>query len=329
MSSKILPERLSDLAAIRDVLECESRAIALVAARIDEAIEQPLDLMFTLRGRLIFTGVGKMGYIGRKAAATFCSTGSPAIFLHAGEAAHGDLGIVTKDDVVVALSNSGQTAELLNLLPYLRRFDIPMICITGNTASELARRSRYTIDIGIASEADPNQLAPTSSTTVALAICDALAIALARRRGFTKDQFAIFHPGGNLGRKLLLTTAELMHRGVDIPCAEPDVSLRDAMLEVSKKRLGAILIVDSANRLQGIVTDGDIRRILQQNHDPWGDSIACYMSGNPIRIAEQSLAADALRLMQDSQITVLPVVNADSTVCGIVHLHDLIRAGLA
>lgn len=329
MLPEIQPERISDLAAIRNVLESESRAISLVAARIDATIEQPLELMFALKGRLIFTGVGKMGYIGRKAAATFCSTGSPAIFLHAGEAAHGDLGIVTSEDVVVALSNSGQTAELLNLLPYLHRFDIPMICITGNADSELARRSRYAIDIGITCEADPNQLAPTSSTTVALAVCDALAIALARRRGFTKDQFAIFHPGGNLGRKLLLTTAELMHRGKDIPCAKPDVSLRDAMLEISRKRLGAILIVDGSNRLQGIITDGDLRRILQQNQNPWGDSIAAYMSENPIRISDDSLAADALRLMQESQITVLPVVNADSIVCGIVHLHDLIRAGLA
>ena len=306
----------------------EADAIVSAASRLGSAAADVVELLSDNQGRAVFSGMGKMGYIARKAAATFCSTGSPAIFLHPAEAVHGDLGVVSPDDIFVALSYSGQTAELLNLLPYMTRFDIPVVAITGNPNSELARHSRLVIDIGVESETAGDEVAPASSTTVGLCMCDALAIAVARKRGFTNEQFAMFHPGGNLGRKLLLTTQQIMHAGDEIPVADPNLKLREAIVEVSQKRLGCVVVTQS-DQIVGILTDGDIRRALQKNENPLGDPVSQHMTPSPISIASTALAADALRLMQQRSITVLPVVDEQQQLTGIIHLHDLLKAGLA
>ena len=319
----------TELDNIREVMLHEAAAIVATAERLGDSATEALELMsLGKQGRIVFSGMGKMGYIGRKAAATFCSTGSPAIFLHPAEAVHGDLGVIGKADVFVALSSSGQTSELLSLIPYLHRFDIPIVAITGNPTSDLAKRSRIVIDIGIASETNGDEVAPTSSTTVALAVCDALAIAIARMHGFTKEQFAIFHPGGNLGRKLLLTVEELMHVGESIPWATRETELREAIVVMSRKRLGSVVVLDQG-KIGGILTDGDIRRILEKNENPLCESVEEHMTLTPETIEQDALAADALRLMQQRSITVLPVVDIEQRVTGIIHLHDLLQAGIA
>ena len=319
----------TELDNIREVMLREADAIVSTAARLGSSATEALELMsLTKQGRIVFSGMGKMGYIGRKAAATFCSTGSPAIFLHPAEAVHGDLGVIGNDDVFVALSGSGQTSEVLNLVPYLRRFDIPIIAITGNSTSDLAKRSRIVIDIGIDRETDGDEVAPTSSTTVALAVCDALAIAIARKRGFTRQQFAAFHPGGHLGRKLLLTVEELMHAGDAIPVATRETKLREAIVEMSRKRLGSV-VVNDRGRIIGILTDGDVRRVFEKNENPLDESVERHMTQTPETIVQDALAADALRLMQERSITILPVVDSNQKLCGIIHLHDLLQAGIA
>lgn len=313
---------------VKDVLYQESDALRSVATSIDVQICRCIDLIVQSRGRVIFTGVGKMGYVGRKAAATFCSTGAPAIFLHAGEAAHGDLGIVTSEDVVIALSYSGQSDEVLGLMPYMQRFNIPVISITGNLESQLARLSQYVINVQV--DSNPEYLvAPTSSTTVALAVCDALAVTVARLRGFTNEQFAIFHPGGNLGRKLLTTVKSLMHKGEDIPVVEGSTKLRDGIVTMSQKRLGAILVADASGELKGILTDGDIRRVMQNEQNPLDDRIDRFMTCSAQTTHMESLAAEALNQMQQNKISVLPVVDEGGKIVGVIHLHDLLNAGLA
>jgi len=319
----------SRLAQIREALACEAAAIQAAADRLDPTIVVAVDLLAGCKGRVIVTGMGKMGWIAQKAASTFCSTGTPAIFLHPSEAAHGDLGLVTQQDVLIALSNSGETDEVLRLLPYMHRFGIPVIALTGKLDSSLARHCQVLIDTGVESEADPISVAPTSSTTVALAMSDALAIALMHRRGFTREQFAIFHPGGHLGRKLLLTVKELMHTGNEIPTIKQRTLLRDAIFSISKKGLGSALIVDESNQLAGIITDGDLRRALQANSNPLENPVEQHMAASPTTIELGSLAAEALRLMEDREITVLPVVDEEQKVVGIIHLHDLVRVGLA
>ena len=310
------------------MLKQESDAILRMSTRIDESIDRTIDLMGEIAGRIIFTGIGKMGCIARKAAATFCSTGTPAIFLHAGEASHGDLGIVTSDDVVIALSYSGSSDELLNLMPYMQRYGIPVIAITGKSDSQLARLADSVIDIQVENEAE-GHLAPTCSTTVALAVCDALALVLAQQRGFTEQQFAIFHPGGNLGRKMLTTVQTLMHTGTNIPTAQPDTRLREAIVAISEKRLGSLLLVDNQFKLTGILTDGDVRRIFEKVDNPLEMKVSQLMTKSPRTILSAALAAEALRMMQQDEISVLPVTDDDNKVIGIIHIHDLIKAGLA
>lgn len=313
---------------IRDVLHQESEAIKTLANRIDDSISNAIQLLLDVRGRVILTGVGKMGCIARKAAATFSSTGTPAIFLHAAEAAHGDLGIVTSDDILIALSYSGRSDEVLGLIPYMQRFDVPVIAVTGNRDSQLARLCDHLIDIHVQAEAE-GHLAPTCSTTVALALCDALAIALAKQRGFTAEQFAIFHPGGNLGRKLLTKVKSLMHTENDIPFARPDLKLRDAIVVISEKRMGALMIVDDEFKLQGILTDGDIRRVFQTTDNPLDERVSELMTANPLRIEASALAAEAIKKMEQHEIAVLPVTDDQNKVIGAIHIHDLVKAGLA
>ena len=316
------------LKQIRDVLLCESSAIQSLANRLDSKVEASVQQLLNCQGRLIVTGMGKMGLIGRKASATFCSTGTPAIFLHPGEAVHGDLGIVTQQDVVLALSNSGETDELISLLPYFSRLGISVISLTGNPQSSLARHATLNIDISVDEEADPISLAPTTSTTVAMAMCDALAVALMHCRGFTKEQFAIFHPGGHLGRKLLTQTRDVMHQGEAIPLATTSDLLRQAMFTISQKRLGCVAVIDSKKQLQGILTDGDLRRAFERTENPLEEPVSKHMTAKPASISVDSLAAQALHLMQERKITVLPVLDGDSLV-GMVHLHDLLQMGLA
>lgn len=330
-----LDKSVSDsLVEVVEVLRMEAAAIAAAADRVDGSIDQAIQILLACNGRVIITGMGKMGCIARKAAATFCSTGTPAIFLHPGEAVHGDLGIVTEKDVLIVLSNSGETREIIGLLPYLARIGVPVIGLTGDRNSSLAARSRVVIDTAVEMEADPNAVAPTSSTTVALAMCDALAVVLMRRRGFTREQFAIFHPGGNLGGKLLIRVADVMHTGDSVPQIPRDGStLEDAIRVISEKGLGAVFVVAADRQVVGIVTDGDLRRIIASADRPAmgdvrQDSLTEHMCLQPRTIDLDALAAEALRLMETHGITILPVVESGKLE-GVVHLHDLIRAGLA
>ncbi|QEG21515.1 KpsF/GutQ family sugar-phosphate isomerase [Mariniblastus fucicola] len=316
-----------------DVLKSESAAIERAAKRAGPEVVAAIRTIGTCTGRLIVTGMGKMGCIARKAAGTFSSTGTPAIFLDPADAIHGGLGIVGADDVVLAISNSGETSEVLELIPFFIRLKLPIIAVTGGTKSSLARQSTIVIDSSVESEADPDSLVPTNSSTVALACCDALAVALIRLRGFTKEDFAIFHPGGNLGRKLLLKVVDLMHAGEQLPIATEDCSLGDAIKMISQKKMGTVIVEDNAGCLSGILTDGDVRRIFESTANslanPLGESVAAFMSRQPAAASVDDLAATALNLMESRHISVLPVVDPDRKIVGIIHLHDLIRGGLA
>ena len=294
---------------IRSVLRDEAAAIEYVSQRLDERVAEAVELLLNCSGRIIVTGMGKMGCIARKAAATFSSTGTPANFLHAAEAAHGDFGIVTEQDVVVALSYSGQTAEILGVLSFVRRQNVPIIGLTGNSNSELSRHATVAIDIAVPDEADPISLAPTNSSTAALALCDALAIALMQRRGFTSEQFAIFHPGGSLGRKLLVKTSEVMKSDDEIPTAETSATIKQAIVTISQKRLGAVVVVNETKNVLGILTDGDLRRVFEHQENPLADLVTEHMTRDPMTTGSDSLAVEALRIMEEKQITVLPVVD--------------------
>jgi arabinose-5-phosphate isomerase len=330
----------------RQVLSIEAEALQAGANRAGNEIEGAVEILRKTVGRVVFTGLGKTGYVARKAAATFCSTGTPAVFLHPSEALHGDIGLVASNDTLIAISNSGETDEVLAVLPYMARFGIPIIAITGNRQSSLAKRSAVVIDASVASEADPISIAPTSSTTLAMAICDALAITLMTERGFTREQFAIFHPGGSLGRKLLLRVDDLMRVGESVPVISHDLSLHEAVDVITAKKMGAVLVVDATRKLIGILTDGDLRRWYHDqppapgklsgsvnpahvSDSPENPPLINVMTANPRRIQAEALAAEALKLMEDHQITVLPVVNLQDCLIGAIHLHDLIRAGLA
>ncbi len=315
------------------MLTSEASAITQAADRVGAEVAEAVRTIQSSEGRLIVTGMGKMGCIARKAAGTFSSTGTPAIFLDPADALHGSLGIVGPEDVVLAISNSGETSELLDLVPYLLRQKLPIVAITGCTTSSLARQASIVIDASVDSEADPDSLAPTNSSTVALACCDGLAVTLMRLRGFTKEQFAIFHPGGHLGRKLLLQVCDLMHRDDEVPIVDISCSLREAIAMISLKNIGTALVKNDAGHLEGILTDGDVRRIFEttanQKSNPLGDSVATFMVKNPASIQVDTLAAVALNVMEQRHITVLPVLDADQKIVGIIHMHDLIRSGLA
>ena len=317
----------------RDVLNSESSAISEAAQRSGEEVAQAVQMIASCNGRLIVTGMGKMGCIARKAAGTFSSTGTPAIFLDPADAIHGGLGIVREDDVVLAISNSGETSELLALVPFLVRQKLPIIAVTGGLKSSLARHATIVIDSSVATEADPDSLAPTNSSTVALACCDGLAVALIRLRGFTKEEFAIFHPGGDLGRKLLLKVSDLMHGDEEVPVVTEGCSLGEAVKMISQKKMGTVLIGDHAGSLKGILTDGDVRRIFETTADsqsnPLSEPVLSFMTSEPSSVHFGDLGASALNKMESLQITVLPVLNDDRKIVGIIHMHDLIRGGLA
>lgn len=315
------------------VLKSESAAIASAIGLVDAGAAKAVDLLFECSGRIIVTGMGKMGCIARKAAATFCSTGAPAVFLHPAEAVHGDLGIVTEKDVLIVLSNSGETREVIQLLPYVARTGIKTIAICAGPNCSLAQSCDAVLATGVTVEADSIAVAPTNSTTVTLALCDALAVALMDRRGFTRDQFAIFHPGGHLGSKLLIKVADLMRSADQLPIVDVGATLGEAIQEISSKGIGATFAVDRDGRLVGVLTDGDLRRVIENSATQMNGlidgAIDSMITTNPKTSTADSLAASALRLMEDNGITVLPVVDAEQKMVGVIHLHDLIRAGLA
>lgn len=312
----------------RRTLELEQQAVAALAERLDDAFDHACRLMLACRGRVVVTGMGKSGHIAGKIAATLASTGTPAFFVHPGEASHGDLGMITRGDVVLALSNSGETAEVTALLPLLKRMGTPLISMTGRPGSTLARHADAHLDAGVEREACPLDLAPTSSTTAALALGDALAVALLESRGFTAEDFALSHPGGSLGKRLLLRVADLMHQGHRLPVVPLGSPLRDALLEITRQGLGFTCVVDTDGRLVGVYTDGDLRRTLDQHRDLSGLRVDDVMTRPGKRIAPDTLAAEAVRLMEDSRISALAVVDADGRPIGALHMHDLLASGV-
>ncbi|MEX0737571.1 MAG: KpsF/GutQ family sugar-phosphate isomerase [Bacteroidota bacterium] len=312
----------------KEVVRVEAQAVAALEAKIDASFEAAVDLILQSTGRVVVTGIGKSGLIARKIVATMTSTGTAAIFLHPSDAVHGDLGMVRKEDVVICISKSGDTEEIRELLPLFRRIGVRIISMVGNINSHLAKHGDLTLDISVKEEACPHDLAPTASTTATLVMGDALAIALLDRRGFTKEDFAMFHPGGNLGKRLLLKIEEMMVRGENIPVVRESIPLSEAIMEMTSKRLGATCVVNNAGALLGIITDGDLRRLLQRTTDVSGLVAKDAMTANPKTIRKDLLAAVALEEMEAFNITQLVVVDEHHQPVGMVHLHDLVKAGL-
>lgn len=310
------------------VIEIETRAIQSLSNRLDERFNQACELILQCQGRVVILGMGKSGHIGNKMAATFASTGTPAFFVHPGEASHGDMGMITPDDVVILLSNSGTTQELVTLLPLFKRLGIPLIALVGNMKSLLAETANVSLDVSVSEEACPLNLAPTASTTATLVMGDALAIALLQSRNFTEEDFARSHPGGKLGRRLLLRVDDLMHKGEAIPQVLDTTPLKEAVLEVSSKKLGFTTVIDSKHRLVGIFTDGDLRRSLDQDLNLSTTPIKKVMSEKAQNINANKLAAEALHLMNSHKITSLVILDSDKKVEGVIHLHDLLQAGV-
>jgi arabinose-5-phosphate isomerase len=319
------PSNLLKLA--KEVLTIEAEGISGLINKLDHQFTQALQIILQAKGRVIVTGVGKSGIVARKIVATLNSTGTPSLFLHPVEAMHGDLGIISSQDVVLALSNSGETSELNILLPSLKHLGVPMIALTGRIESTLAQHSDVVIDVGVPREACPLGLAPTASTTAALAMGDALAVALLTRRGFQASDFRRFHPGGNLGARLSLAIREVMLSGDKVPRVRQTLKLMEALVEMDRKGFGATLVVDEAGLLEGIFTDGDLRRGLRKFPDLQEKTVAEVMTPSPYAIGPESLASQALEFMEQKAITVLPVVDEHNKVLGIIHLHDLLGRG--
>lgn len=311
------------------VIDIEERAVKGLKERIDEHFAKACELLFRCEGRVIVTGLGKSGHIGGKIAATLASTGTPSFFVHPGEANHGDMGMITPKDLVLAISNSGETAEILNMLPLIKRLGIPLVCLSGKANSNLAKAATVYLNTSITEEACPLGLAPTSSTTATLVMGDALAIALLQARGFTAEDFALYHPGGVLGRRLLLRIEDIMHTDPSIPKIAETASLNEALLEMTQKRLGMTTIINTDNQLVGVYTDGDLRRTLHQGLDIHSTKMKDVMTKNCKTAFPDMLAAEALRIMEDHKITSLTVVDSKQRLLGVVHLHDLLSAGLS
>jgi arabinose-5-phosphate isomerase len=312
----------------RRVLATEAAAVAALVDRLGEDFARACELLLACEGRVVVTGMGKSGHVGNKIAATLASTGTPSFFLHPAEASHGDIGMITARDAVIALSNSGETEELLTILPLLKRLAVPLIALTGNEASTLARYATVTLDVSVPEEACPLNLAPTASTTAALAMGDALAVAVLEARGFTEEDFARSHPGGSLGRRLLLHVEEVMRRGAELPEVGPDTPLSAGLLEMSRKGLGMTTIVDERRRVLGIFTDGDLRRALDRQLDVHATPMREVMTAGGKVARPRMLAAEAVHMMEEHRITALPVVDDDGVLVGALNVHDLLRAGV-
>ena len=316
------------LESARKVLRIEEASLEALRSRLGAEFGVAVDLLNTCSGRVVFAGMGKSGLVCRKIAATFASTGTPSLFLHPAEGGHGDLGMLARGDVLVAVSNSGETQELIRLLPAVKRLGIPIISMTGGASSTLAVRADVVLDISVTEEACPLNLAPTASTTVTMALGDALAVALLEARGFTEDDFAFFHPIGALGRRLL-TVSEIMHVGDEIPRVNLETIMREALYEITSKQLGFTTVQDGDGRLLGIITDGDLRRSLETLPDPLSLTAGQVMTHSPKVINADALAAKALQLMESNQIMSLVIVDGEDRVAGVVHMHDMLKAGIA
>jgi arabinose-5-phosphate isomerase len=316
----------------KKVLRIEADAIAALIERVDERFDRAVDMIMQCDGRVVVTGMGKSGHIGTKIAATLASTGTPALFLHPAEGVHGDLGMVTRGDVVIAISNSGETEELSRMLPSLKRIGIKIIALTGNRESTLGKNSDVVIDVGVKEEACPLGLAPTASTTATLAMGDALAVALLDRRGFREEDFACYHPGGSLGKRLLLRVQDIMHVGDAVPKVTEETVIKDAIYEISSKKMGVTSVVDASGKLSGVISDGDLRRWMERT-ERTGENLLTktardVMTRNPKVISRHALAAEAVAIMENNSITCLLVLDDGSRPEGVIHLHDLLKAGV-
>lgn len=312
----------------REVICIEAEAVAQLHDRIDENFVKAVKIIAESKGRVVLTGLGKSGLIARKIVATLNSTGTPAIYLHPSDALHGDLGMVRKDDVVILLSKSGNTEEIINLIPFLKRLNVILIGMVGNKDSKISRECNIVLDVSVKEEACPYDLAPTASSTVTLVLGDALSIALLEYKGFTKEDFAMLHPGGSLGKRLSLKIEEIMVKDINVPVVSKDASLKDAIFEMTSKRLGITSVIDENGILVGVITDGDLRRLLEKSMEINGLKAENVMSKNPKTIKPEYLASFALQYMENYKITSLIVIDADNKPIGIVHLHDLVEIGL-
>ena len=316
------------ITSAKRTLQMEADAVGQLQHRLDDNFVTACKTMLACEGRVIVTGMGKSGHIGNKIAATLASTGTPSFFVHPGEASHGDLGMITKNDVVIAISNSGGTAEVITILPLIKRLGIPLISMTGDADSVLSNAALANLDVSVASEACPLNLAPTTSTTATLAMGDALAIALLESRGFSAEDFAFSHPGGALGRKLLLRAADIMHKDAEVPRVLASQPLHQALLVMTEKGFGMTTVVTDDNKLLGVFTDGDLRRIVDAKVDINLATMADVMSANPKTINSEMLAAQALKIMEDGSITALIVEDENQSPIGVLHMHDILRAGV-
>lgn len=311
------------------VLKTEAEAVLSLTKRLNSDFERAVEIIFQSKGRVVVTGMGKSGLVGKKIAATLSSTGTPAFFMHPAEASHGDLGMVTSDDVIIAISNSGETEEIINLIPFLKRFNVTLISLTGNTDSTLSKAADVTIDVSVKEEACPMGIVPTASTTATMAMGDAIAVALLIKRGFKEEDFAFFHPGGSLGKKLFIKVKDLMHTGDALPVVLPDTPMIRAIMEISSKRLGVTIVADDDRRVLGIITDGDLRRGVEK----WGKEFFDMKAGEvmtvkPKTIFEDDLAVRALSVMEKHSITSLIVPDAEGKAKGLIHLHDILKQGI-
>ncbi len=310
------------------VLQIEAEALNRLIARIDQRFVDAVNALHRCEGRVVVSGMGKSGIIGKKISATLASTGTPSFFLHPAEGLHGDIGMISRGDILLAISNSGETEELLKILPSIKRLGLFMISMTGHSRSSLARESDVTLDISVKEEAGAMGIVPTASTTATLAMGDALAVALFELRGFKEADFAFFHPGGVLGRRLLLRVKDVMHRGNDIPAVKEEASFKDALFEMTRKKMGMTTVIDTKGKLTGVITDGDLRRLLEKEEQVFRKKAKELMSKNPKMIDENALAAKAVQVMESFSITVLPVTGENGEMTGIVHLHDLLKIGV-
>ncbi|RMG05922.1 MAG: KpsF/GutQ family sugar-phosphate isomerase [Nitrospirae bacterium] len=316
------------ISAGRDVLRREAEAINSLIDRLDSSFEEAVDKIYSSKGRTVVTGMGKSGLIGKKIAATLSSTGTPAVFLHPAEAGHGDLGMVTSEDLVIAISNSGETEEILRIIPYLKRFNVGLISLT-RPGSTLARESDIVLDVSVSEEACPMGIVPTSSTTATLAMGDALAVGLIIRRGFREEDFALYHPNGSLGKKLLVKVGDLMHSGDEIPVVDEDTLMTQTTIEISSKRLGITVVTDGDGVIKGVITDGDLRRGIEKfGAEFFNRKARDVMTENPKTISRDELAARALSVMEKHSITALVIPDESGRPLGVIHLHDILRKGI-
>lgn len=322
-----MTKSISDLA--KEVLEIEANSILRLKKNINGEFDDAINVLYSCKGRVIVTGMGKSGIIGKKIAATLSSTGTPSYFLHPAESTHGDSGIITREDVIIAISNSGETQELLNLLPLLKRFNVPIIALTGGLNSTLAKSSDVVLDISVEKEACPLNKAPTASTTATLAMGDALAVCLLEKRGFSEEDFLIFHPGGALGKGFLYSVSELMIKGERLPLALEDAFFTDAIELISEKKLGLAIVTDKNGIMTGVLTDGDIRRTLIKHQNVRDLKVKEVMTVNPKTILPSELAAKALHLMEKYSITALAITDEEKKPVGVLHIHDLLKSGVA